>query len=106
MRCRLPNIIEELLKILLILEYILIKVCHLGHAHNLAALLQEGGDAYVLCESKQRVQITQDLLVAALFVKLFEVFPVALERTLIFDHISEFMSSNTIFIFTIEFDNF
>ena len=56
--CRsLPDITQELLQILLIFKYVLVKVGHLGNAHNLAALLKEDGYADVLCKCHQGVQV-------------------------------------------------
>ena len=79
MRRSLPDITQELLQILLILKYVLVKVGHLGNAHNLAALLQKDRDTNVLGKRHQGVQVAQDLLVGPLLVKLFEVLPVTLE---------------------------
>ena len=80
--CRsLPDITQELLQILLIFKYVLVKVGHLSNAHNLAALLQKDRDTNVLGKRHQGVQVAQDLLVGPLLVKLFKVLPVALKRT-------------------------
>lgn len=78
---RLPNVVQKLLQILLILQHVLVKVGHFSDADNLTALLQEGRDANVLCKRQQCVQVSKDLLIATLLVKLFKVFPVALERS-------------------------
>ena len=63
MSCRLTNIIEKLLEIALILQHVLVVVCHLSHADNLATLLQEYLNADIFCKGQQGVQITQDFLV-------------------------------------------
>ena len=58
MRCGLPNIIEELLKILLILEYILVEIGHFGDADDLATFLQEDRYSNIFGKRKKSVEIT------------------------------------------------
>lgn len=77
----LPDVVQKLFQVLLVFKHIFVVVRHLGHRNNLAALLQEDRDADVLGKREQRVEVAQDLLVRPLLVKLFEVFPVALERS-------------------------
>ena len=48
MRRSLPDITQELLQILLILKYVLVKVCHLSNTHNLTALLEKYRYANIL----------------------------------------------------------
>ena len=57
MRRSLPDITQELLQILLILKYVLVKVCHLSNAHNLTALLEEYRYANILGKGHQGVEV-------------------------------------------------
>ena len=57
MRSSLSHIVEKLLKIALIFEYVLVKIGHLSDADNLAALLEESRDSDVLRKGQQRVEV-------------------------------------------------
>jgi hypothetical protein len=58
---------------------------HLCEAHDFLAFLQKRGDADVLGEGVERVQITKNLLVGTLFVEFLEVLPIPLEGAILHD---------------------
>ena len=82
----LSYIVEELLEIPLVFEYVFVKVSHFGNTDNLAALLEERRDADVLGKGQKSVEVAEDLLIGPLFVELFEVLPIALKGSC-FDHL-------------------
>ena len=79
MGCRATDIAEELFKVLLSLQVILVIDRHFGEGHNFFTFLQEDLNVDVLRKGVKRIEVPLDLLIGPFLVKFFKVLPKSLK---------------------------